>query len=162
MIKINPKLDLVLERTVDVSPELVWMAWTQPQHLKKWFTPAPWTTTECEIDLRPGGLFRAVMRSPEGETFPSLGCYLETVPHQKLVWTDALVADYRPAPMDPKLNFHFTGMVLLEPHGKGTKYTAMAIHTDAESCKKHDEMGFHTGWGKALDQLVAHMKTVRA
>ncbi|HEY2939715.1 MAG TPA: SRPBCC domain-containing protein [Gaiellaceae bacterium] len=39
------------------SPELVWMAWTQPEHLKKWFTPAPWTTVDCEIDLRPGGVF---------------------------------------------------------------------------------------------------------
>ena len=69
----NSKLDLVLERVVDVSPELVWMAWTQPEHLKKWFTPAPWTTVECVIDLRPGGEFRTVMKSPEGALYPNSG-----------------------------------------------------------------------------------------
>jgi DNA-binding transcriptional ArsR family regulator len=95
---------LVLERIVDVSPELVWMAWTQPEHLKKWFTPAPWTTVDCEIDLRPGGIFRTVMRSPEGQDFPNLGCYLEVVPHQKLVWTDVLEAHFRPARQEPGSN----------------------------------------------------------
>jgi uncharacterized protein YndB with AHSA1/START domain len=40
--KLDPKLDLVLERVVDVPPRLVWAAWTRPEHLKKWFTPAPW------------------------------------------------------------------------------------------------------------------------
>ena len=64
----DPRFDLVLERTVDVPKELLWAAWTTPEHLKKWFTPAPWSTSECEIDLRPGGIFRAIMQSPEGET----------------------------------------------------------------------------------------------
>lgn len=60
--RVIPELDLVFERTVEVAPELVWMAWTQPEHLKHWFTPAPWTTVDCEIDLRPGGIFRTTMR----------------------------------------------------------------------------------------------------
>ena len=68
---IDPKLDLVLERTIDVPRELVWAAWTQPEHLSQWFTPAPWTVSECGIDLRPGGIFRTVMRSPEGREFPN-------------------------------------------------------------------------------------------
>ena len=158
---IDPRLDLVLERTIDVSPELVWMAWTQPERLKKWFTPAPWTTVDCEIDLRPGGVFRTVMRSPEGQDFPSQGCYLEIVPQRKLVWTDALEAGYRPSRQDPHLSFRFTASVLLEPHGKGTKYTAIAMHGDEASRKKHDDMGFQAGWGKALEQLVEHMKKTR-
>jgi uncharacterized protein YndB with AHSA1/START domain len=158
---IDPKLDLVLERTVDVSPELVWMAWTEPEHLKKWFTPAPWTTVDCEIDLRPGGVFRTVMRSPEGEDFPGQGCYLEIVPHRKLVWTDALEAGYRPARDDPRASFRLTATLLLEPHGSGTKYTAIAMHQDQASREKHEAMGFQAGWGKALDQLVAHVKTTR-
>lgn len=154
----DPKLDLVLERIVDVSPELVWMAWTQPEHLKKWFTPAPWTTVDCEIDLRPGGVFRTVMRSPEGKDFPNLGCYLEIIPHQKLVWTDALQAGFRPSHQESKVQFRFTAVISLEPRGKGTKYTAIAMHTDEESRKKHADMGFQAGWGKALEQLVEHMK----
>ncbi len=160
---IDPSLDLVMERVVDVPPELVWMAWTQPEHLKPWFTPAPWTTVECEIDLRPGGLFRTVMRSPEGDLFPNVGCYLEIVPNRKLVWTDTLEAGYRPARRAPGANcpFVFTAAILLEPHGTGTKYTAIVMHGDAGSRAKHEAMGFAEGWGTALDQLVAHVKATR-
>src|SRR5712664_3591203 len=97
IMQTNSKLDLVLERVVDVPREVVWAAWTTPEHVKKWFTPAPWTTTDCEIDLRPGGIFRTDMRSPEGQTFPNVGCFLEIVPNRKLVWTNALAPGYRPA-----------------------------------------------------------------
>lgn len=153
----DPKRDLVLERVVDVPPELVWKAWTEPEHLKRWFTPAPWTTVDCEIDLRPGGIFRTVMRSPEGEKFPNVGCYLEVVENERLIWTGALLPGYRPQPnlTDGPI---FTAVIALEPHGNGTKYTATAIHSDEAGCAQHAAMGFHEGWGKALDQLVALAK----
>jgi uncharacterized protein YndB with AHSA1/START domain len=154
-LKPDPKLDLVLERVVDVPRDLVWAAWTKPEHLRKWFTPAPWTVSDCEIDLRPGGIFRTVMRSPEGKEFPNIGCYLEVVPNERLVWTDALLPGYRPAE-----NPFLTAIITLEAQGKGTRYTAMAIHRDAAARQKHEEMGFHQGWGKALDQLVAHVKAM--
>lgn len=115
--QIDPELDLVLERVVDVPPRFVWAAWTQPEHIKKWFAPAPWTTTDCEIDLRPGGMFRTVMRSPEGQEAPGVGCYLEIIENEKLVFTDALAPGYRPS-----VNPFFTAVILLEPHGEGTKY----------------------------------------
>jgi len=124
-----------------------------PEHVSKWFTPAPWTVVDCEIDLRPGGIFRTVMRSPDGKEFPNVGCYLEVIPHERLVWTDALLPGYRPAE-----NPFFTAIVTMEPRGSGTRYTAMAIHRDEAGRKRHQEMGFHEGWGKALDQLVAHVK----
>jgi uncharacterized protein YndB with AHSA1/START domain len=152
----DPNLDLVLEREIDVPPNLVWEAWTQPGHIVHWFTPAPWRTKDCEIDLRPGGHFKTVMVSSEGEEFPNVGCYLEIVPERKLVWTDALLPGYRPA-----LKPFMTAMILLEPKGAGTKYTAIAIHRDPEGRQKHKEMGFFEGWGAALDQLVAHVKTMR-
>jgi uncharacterized protein YndB with AHSA1/START domain len=161
-MKTDPKLDLVLERVVDVSPELVWAAWTQPKHIVKWFTPKPWSTVDCKIDLRPGGLFRTVMRSPEGENFPNTGCFLEVVPNKKLVWTAALEADFRPTKIDPHLGFHFTATLLFEAQGKGTKYTAIVMHADEAGMKKHEAMGFRDGWGKALEQLVEHMKSVKS
>lgn len=160
----NPELDLVLERTVDVLPELVWMAWTEPEHLKKWFTPAPWTTVDCEIDLRPGGIFRTVMRSPEGEDFPNLGCYLEIAKNERLVWTNALQPGYRPSKErggTPNCPFLFTAVISLEPYGHGTKYTATVIHGDPESRKQHEEMGFHDGWGAAFDQLIKVVKETK-
>jgi len=103
--KPDPKLDLVLERVVDVAPNLVWAAWTRPNYVKQWFTPAPWQTVDCEIDLRPGGIFRFVMRSPEGQEFPNEGCYLEVIENKKLVWTGALKHGYRPRqpPMGRKM-----------------------------------------------------------
>lgn len=153
--KADPKLDLVLERIVDVKPEKVWKAWTQPEHLKKWFTPAPYKTIDCTIDLRPGGIFHTIMESPEGEKFPNAGCYLEVVENKKLVWTSALKPGFRPVPKpENKVEFLFTAMILLEPHGNGTKYTAIAMHASPEDAKQHDEMGFQQGWGAALDQLV--------
>jgi uncharacterized protein YndB with AHSA1/START domain len=156
---IDPKLDLVLERVVDVPPELVWKAWTEPKHVVKWFTPAPWTTVSCEIDLRPGGEFKTVMRSPEGQDYPNVGCYLEIVPNRKLVWTDALAGGFRPARPDAEAGFRMTASLLLEPQARGTKYTAIAMHADTGAVKKHEDMGFHEGWSKALDQLVAYVKT---
>lgn len=152
--KFDPQLDLVLERTVDVPRKLVWKAWTEPQHLKKWFCPKPWMVAECEIDLRPGGKFYTLMRGPEGQEFGNNGCCLEVIEHEKLVFTDTLTPDYRPSEKP-----FFTGMVLMEDHQGGTKYTAYAIHGDEATRKNHEEMGFHEGWGKAWDQLVELLKS---
>ena len=157
--QLDPRLDLVLERVTDVPPERIWAAWTVPEQLMKWFTPVPWRTVECEIDLRPGGIFRTVMRSPEGEDFPNVGCYLEVVPNRRLTWTSALLPGFRPAGKptsdDTCGPVQFPAVITLEPHGKGTKYVALVMHADEDGRKGHEAMGFHEGWGKAFDQLVA-------
>jgi uncharacterized protein YndB with AHSA1/START domain len=158
----DPKLDLVLERVVDVPPELVWKAWTTPEHLKQWFTPRPWTTPHCEIDLRPGGRFRTVMRSPEGKESVNDGCYLEVIPGERLVWTNMLLEGYRPRPQIEREgcdDLPFTAVIAMERHPKGTLYRATAIHADETGKNKHAEMGFYDGWGTVLDQLVEWMKT---
>jgi len=154
LIRPDPKLDLVLDRVVDVPRELVWKAWTTPEHVREWFVPKPWTITECEIDLRPGGVFRSVMRSPEGQEFPNIGCYLDIVPNERMIWTDALLPGYRPSEKP-----FFTAILTLEPSGSGTHYIATALHRDQEGRKQHEEMGFHDGWGTVLNQLVAYIKT---
>lgn len=153
VFKIDPTLDLVLEREIDVPPELVWHAWTTPESLRHWFVPKPWTIAACEIDLRPGGAFNTTMRSPEGEEFANLGCYLEVVPHERLVFTDTLLPGFRPAPKP-----FFTAALLLEPTATGTRYTAYAIHGDEAARKSHEEMGFEHGWGTVVEQMVAHIK----
>lgn len=149
--------ELVLTRIVDLPRELIWRAWTEPEHLVKWFTPAPWQTVHCEIDLKPGGKFRTIMRGPDGQEFDNSGCWLEVVKPERLVWTDALLPGYWPAP-----NPFMTAILTLEQQGAGTRYTARALHKDAAGRQKHEDMGFHSGWGKALDQLVEHMRTVKA
>lgn len=152
---VNPQLDLLLERVVDVPPRHIWAAWTQPEHLKQWFCPKPWTVSDCEIDLRPGGIFRTVMRSPEGEESPDVGCYLEIVPERRLTWTSVLLPGFRPA---EHTSLPFTAVLTLEPHGKGTKYIVQAMHRDPEVKQRHDAMGFHEGWSTCLDQLVEMVK----
>lgn len=154
----DPRFDLVLERIVDVPRDLVWAAWTTPEHLKKWFTPAPWKTVHCEVDLRPGGIFHFLMESPEGQQFPHTACYLDVIPGERLIWCTALAPGYRPLSAAAGGNpFLFTAIITLESLGERTKYTATVLHSDEEACRKHDEMGFHQGWGAALDQMVALM-----
>lgn len=153
----NPELDLTLERVVDVTPAQVWAAWTQPQHIVHWFTPAPWKTIGCEIDLRPGGKFATIMQSPEGQEFPNEGCYLEIVPERKLVWTGALTAGFRPQQGSGE-PFLMTGIIEMTPEGTGTRYRATCLHATADARKAHADMGFENGWSKALDQLVAYMQ----
>ena len=151
----------MLERVVDVPPRLVWRAWTEPELVKQWFTPKPWTTVDCEIDLRPGGLFRTVMRSPEGEDHENVGCYLDVVEGERLVWTDMLGAGYRPrgGALDEGTGCgFFTAFIELMPEGKGTRYRARALHGRPADRERHEKMGFHEGWGTALDQLVAAVK----
>jgi len=159
----DSKLDLSFTRVVDVPRSLVWRAWTEPELLKPWFCPLPWKTIACAIDLRPGGVFRTTMQSPEGLEFPNEGCYLEVVPNEKLVWTNALLAGYRPSKPtatcgSDDAEFLFTATVELADHAQGTRYTATVIHADEAGCKQHAAMGFEGGWGTALDQLVTMIK----
>ncbi len=159
--KPNPDFDLVLERTISVPPDKEWAAWTEPELLKQWFTPAPWKTVAVDIDLRPGGRCVTTMESPEGEQFPNAGCYLEVEPNRLLVFTSVMTEDYRPvSPSNGAEDLPFTARIEIEPAGDGgTHYRAIAIHPDNETAQRHSEMGFAEGWGAALDQLVALMSS---
>jgi uncharacterized protein YndB with AHSA1/START domain len=155
----NPDLDLVLERTVPVAPEKVWAAWTQPELLMQWFTPAPWKTVACDMDLRPGGRSNTTMQSPEGDLYPNNGCILQVIPNRLLVFSSVMSEDFRPVvPSNGAGDLAFTARISLEPVATGgTRYTAVVMHADADGRRRHDEMGFHVGWGAALDQLVTVM-----
>lgn len=159
-MKIDPKLDLVLERVIDLTPEQVWKGWTTPELLCKWFCPEPWKVTEADVDPKPGGIFRTVMQSPEGEKYPNAGCFLEVEENKKLVWTDALAPGYRPVAPAAEGAFQMTAFILLEEYQGKTKYTAIARHFKEEDVKKHEAMGFHEGWGICADQLEKLMKSL--
>lgn len=151
--KINPQLDLVFERTTTLPIEKIWKAWTDPDTLMKWFCPRPWKVAEARLDLQAGGEFFTLMQSPEGQSFPNSGCYLEIIPNKKLVWTNMLWSGFRPA-NDVKMGFHFVATLLLEKTNNGTFYKAVVCHADEEGRKKHEAMGFQEGWGAAFNQLV--------
>ncbi len=161
LFSIDPSLDLVLTRETTVSAVKVWRAWTEPQLLKQWFCPRPYRTTECRIDLRPGGGFYTQMESPTGEPVGGgESCYLEVVPHKRLVWTSAMTSGYRPRLVENEGELVFTAIIdIWEQSGK-TIYRVTLVHADPESKLRHEAMGFDQGWGTAFDQLVDLMSSL--
>lgn len=150
-------LDLVLERTLNAPRDLVWKAWTDPEHLKRWFAPRPYEIAEVELDLKPGGIFRIRMTGPDGfdTGHGNPGCILEVIEGEKLSWTSALGPDYRPAEMGEGCeSFPMTAIVTLEDAGDGrTFYRAVALHRNMSDRDTHDQMGFQDGWGTCAAQL---------
>lgn len=144
------KNELSLVRIINAAPEKVFRAWTEPDLLKQWFTPKPWTVASAELDVRPGGTNLIVMCSPEGQEYPNRGVYLEVVKNQRLVMTDAYTSAWVPSDKP-----FMTAIITFENEAGKTRYTARALHWNAEDRKAHEEMGFHEGWGKATDQLAA-------
>jgi uncharacterized protein YndB with AHSA1/START domain len=142
--------ELVLTRLIDAPREKLYRAWTDPGLLKQWFAPAPWTTPIAELDVRPGGASLVVMRGPEGKEFPNRGVYLEVVPNERLVFTDAYSMAWEPSQRP-----FMTVIVTFEEEGGQTRYTARVRHWTIEDRKAHEDRGFHNGWGQCADQLTA-------
>lgn len=141
--------ELVLQRIINAPPHKVFEAWTNPELMKQWFAPKPWTTPVIEVDLRPGGSSLVVMRGPDGTEFPNRGVYLEVVPNRRLVFTDAYVSAWEPSEKP-----FMTGILTFEDAGQGrTLYTARVLHWTVADRETHEKMGFHTGWGQCADQL---------
>ncbi len=144
------KRELLLTRLIDVPRASLFRCWTEPELIVQWFTPPPWKTIRAEIDLRAGGSSLMVMQGPDGTEMPNRGIYLEVVPNQRLVFTDAYSAGWVPADKP-----FFTGILTFDDEGGKTRYTARARHWTVEDCDQHEKMGFHEGWGIATDQLAA-------
>jgi uncharacterized protein YndB with AHSA1/START domain len=142
-------LDLILTRIFDAPREKVFRAWAEPELLKQWFVPSPWTITTVETELRPGGASLVVMRSPEGADFPNRGVYLEVVKNERIVFTDAYVQAWQPS----EKPFMTVILTFEEQDGK-TKYTARARHWTIADLEAHENMGFHVGWPICAEQLA--------
>jgi len=150
------KHELSITRLIDAPRKNVWRCWTEPELVKQWFAPKPFITPVAEFDLRPGGASNIVMRSPEGQDMPNPGQFLEIVPNEKLVSTDAFIGDWQPSGGTP---FMVMIITLADEDGK-TRYTARVQHWTAEAKTQHEQMGFETGWGICADQLAALAKTL--
>ena len=147
--------ELILTRLIDAPREKLFRAWTDPVLMTKWFAPAPWTTPRAETDLRVGGSSTIVMAGPDGQEFPNTGVYLEIVPNEKLVFTDAYVKAW-----EPSAKPFMTVTLTFEEEAGQTRYTARVAHWTVEDREAHEAMGFHTGWGQCADQLEALVKTI--
>ncbi len=97
------KEDLVVTRIIDAPVELVWKAWTDPEHVMRWWGPKYYTSPSCKIDLREGGKFVFCMRAPEnqgGQDMYTAGVYTKIVPMQRLEFTQGM-ADKDGNKIDP-------------------------------------------------------------
>ncbi|MDO9093821.1 MAG: SRPBCC family protein [Rubrivivax sp.] len=142
--------DLVITRDIKASRQSLYRCWTEPELMKQWFAPKPWSTSHAEVDLRVGGTCLVVMRGPDGQEFPNPGVYLDVLPNERIVTTDAYTSAWEPAEkpfMTLVLTFEDLG-------GGSTRYTARARHWTMADREAHEKMGFHEGWGRCTDQLA--------
>lgn len=151
----DPALDFAIERFIDAPTKLVWEALTTPAHLKEWYMPKPWgSVARAEMDVRPGGIFSVDIATADGQEFPNLGCFLDVVPEQRLVWTSMLFPGYRPAVFD---DIPITAIVTMNSVGSGTRYVFTALHRSAADLAQNQESGFYQGTEIAVDQFVSHV-----
>lgn len=153
--------DIVIERVFDAPRELVWQAWTNPEHVMRWWGPKDFTSPTCQIDLRVGGKYIFSMQWPGGgDKMYSTGTYLEIVPPERLVYTDSFSdadgnvksgADYGMENYPEMI----TITVTLESMGDNqTKMTVLNQGVPA------GEMGDMTegGWIESFDKLAASLQ----
>jgi uncharacterized protein YndB with AHSA1/START domain len=142
--------ELVLSRVIHAPREKVFKAWTDPELLKQWFAPLPYTTPVAQLDVRPGGANLIVMRGPDGNEMPNRGVYLEIVQNERLVFTDAYTTAWEPSEKP-----FMTVILTFEDDDGKTRYTARVRHWTIADRETHEKMGFHQGWGQCADQLAA-------
>lgn len=132
-----------ISRVFDAPRSLVFEAWSKAEYVARWFTPAPLTTPVCEVDLRAGGVFRVVMRMPNGSDHPMNATFVEVVPDEKIVFK---------AIIDGDLEVHTT--VTFTDEGEKTRLDAHQVYAR----QSPSTLGAPAGWAATLDQLAAHLR----
>ncbi len=136
---------LSIEKTFNAPLKLVWEAWTQPEHVIKWWAPNGMGIKVIEHNFNVGGKWKYAMPMPDGNEFISEGVYIEIVAFEKIVTS----ADFKPMTENVELQ------VLFEANGDKTNFTFKVIHETEAYCKQQEEMGFYNGWGSAFERLEA-------
>lgn len=150
--------ELTIDRFIDAPPARVWKAWSTPEHLAKWWIPAPIECQVVKLDLRSGGGFVTRMREGDGDFQPHVdGCFLEIATGERLVFTTVMTEGWQP--VEPWLAI--TAIITFTAEGSGTRYAARVLHRNPEDARKHDEMGFEEGWGTSIAQLAGLVQQSR-
>ena len=146
----NPDLDLTISRIIRAPRAAIWKAWTDPARFEQWWVPAPARCKVVDMDLRPGGAFRTQISEDGGEFMPHInGCFLAIDEVERIVFTNSLVGGWRPAD-DPFM----TAVITMADHPLGTEYVATVLHRNNADRNRHEELGFHDGWGTVTRQLA--------
>ncbi len=141
--------ELTIVRTFAAPRALVWRAWTDPEHLAKWWGPDGFTNPHCTVDLRVGGVLEILMRAPDGREFPMRGIFQEIIVPERLVFTNAPVSEKGEPLIDG-----LTTVTFIEQGGK----TEMTLHTRAIGLVPEAAfmiLGMGAGWSQSIDRLTA-------
>jgi uncharacterized protein YndB with AHSA1/START domain len=144
--------ELILSRIIDAPRELVFRMWTDPAHLAKWWGPRGFTNPVCEIDARPGGALRIVMRAPDGTDYPMAGVFREIVAPERLVFTNCA--------LDHDGNILLDGLTVVSFAEEGGK-TKLTVQTHAVALVPAAARyldGMKAGWEQTLDGLEAQVR----
>jgi uncharacterized protein YndB with AHSA1/START domain len=145
----KPAFELVMERLIDAPRARVFEAWTEPEQIKHWFAPKPYTLTVEKMDFRPGGRFSMAMHAPNGDGHPFTGTYREIDPPAKLVWS----GEFSNGPTE-----QIRTEVTFEEQGKRTKLTVRQTFAVLTPETEPYIKGSNQGWTMTLDQLVARVE----
>ena len=140
--------ELLVSRLIDAPRELVFRAWTQPEHIARWWGPQGYTTIFCDMDIRVGGKYRFGMRSPEGTEHWKVGVFSEIVEPERVVFTFAWEAS--DGSLGPEL---LTTVTFADQDGK----TMLTLRQAGfESTERRDDH-LH-GWTSCLERFAGYMK----
>ena len=137
------KLKLEISRVFDAPRRLVFEAWSKAEHVSQWFAPRPLTIPRCELDFRAGGVFRLVMRTPDGIEYPMETRFREVVVPEKIVFGGEIHGG----------NAVETTVTFTEVEG-GKKTRVDAVQTFA--FESDATRGARAGWTLTLEQLAEY------
>ena len=152
--------DLVLERVLDAPRERVWEAWTDPEHVKKWWGPKDFTAPSIESDFEEGGKYLYCMKGPDGQEYWSTGTFREIVPMERIVVTDSFADEQgnvvAPQHYGMEGDHPMEGLVTVtfeELDGSKTKLTVRYAGMAPSETRDLAEQG----WNETLDKLAASL-----
>ncbi len=139
---------LTIERVLKAPVQLVWEAWSQPEHIAQWWGPKGMEVRVEAHDFQVGGNWKYLMTMPNGSDFIAEGTYLEIVLHEKICSS----ANFRPMTEGVEIQ------ALFQAQGEATQFTFNVVHPTVEYCQQQEKMGFKNGWGSTFDRLSAHLE----
>lgn len=137
--------EITLTRVFDAPRALVWEAWTDPKHVDHWMGPRGYLTRTLEMNARPGGRWRYIMRGPDGTDYDNRIAYLKMVPLERLVYDHGSDKD-----ADPD---RFRVTVTFEAMGEQTRLTMHLVFATAEACAAAKKFGAVELGYQTLDRL---------
>lgn len=152
-----PERELLMTRRFNAPRELVWKAWTDPEHVAKWWGPLGYSVPSCDTDLRVGGKFRLKMRSPDGSIYPACGTYREIVPPERIV-IEGMAEDSHPCGggLPPR-----AAIIITFSERDGITLLSMLTRFESpDRLRAANDNGFSASWEMCLERLGKYVESL--